>query len=224
MSPPRLVAIDGPAGAGKSTIARMLAAHLGVAYINTGAMYRALGLYAGEQGIPIEEAPLVAAMPATRMALRAVDATTHVFLGDRDVTDAVRSPEIGERASRLSVFPRVREAMVAIQQAYGRAHGGVMEGRDIGTVVFPDAPVKFFLTASTEERARRRLGELAALGKPADLDSVRAEVEDRDRRDIERPIAPLRIAPGAILIDTTGMDTGAVISRLVSYMDALKQG
>ncbi len=217
-----IVAIDGPAGAGKSTIARMLAEALGIPYLNTGAMYRALGLYGLENDIPLEEAPLVEALGTCALDLRYDGQATRVLLGERDVTDAVRRDEVGERASRLSVFSLVRAEMVRRQQELGRRTGGVIEGRDIGTVVFPDAPCKFFVTASVEERAARRYRELTGLGHPADLARIQEDVEARDRRDAERETAPLRIAPGAVVIDTTGKDTGAVLALLLQYIDTLK--
>lgn len=218
----RIIAIDGPAGAGKSTLAKLLAERTGAPYLNTGAMYRALALTALEQGLAFAEAPLAAALAGAALELRQDGALTRVFLGEREVTEDVRDPQVGEAASRVSVFPAVREEMVRRQRLIGRAWGGVIEGRDIATVVFPDADAKFFLTASVEERARRRLRELEGLGKPADLAAVRAEVEERDRRDVTRAVAPLRLAPGAIVVDTTGRDTGAVLTILVDYLDILR--
>jgi cytidylate kinase len=215
----RIIAIDGPAGAGKSTIARLLAEQVGVPYLNTGAMYRALALYAVENGVPIEETPLVEALAKSALLLRQEGKETHVFLGDREVTDAVRQPHIGTVASQVSVFPQVRDEMVKRQRDLGEAWGGVIEGRDIATVVFPDAPFKFFLTASVEERARRRVAEEQGKGGSPDPEAVRRDVEERDNRDVTREVAPLRLAPGAIVVDTTGKSTGTVLETLLDYMD-----
>lgn len=217
-----IVAIDGPAGAGKSTISRLLAERIGVPYLNTGAMYRALSLYADENKIPIEEAPLRKALEQCGLSLKQDGPTTHVYLGDREVTETVREARIGTIASRVSVFPEVREEMVRRQRELGAEWGGVIEGRDIATVVFPEARFKFFLTATVAERANRRAGELQARGNAVDLNEIRHEVEDRDHRDASRSISPLQLAPGCVVVDTTGKTTGAVLDILVDYIDILR--
>jgi cytidylate kinase len=215
----RIIAIDGPAGAGKSTLAKMLAARVGVPYLNTGAMYRALALYALENGVAIEEAPLVAALGRCDLRLKQDGPTTHVFLGEREVTEKVKEPPIGPLASRVSVFPGVRAEMVGRQRALGEQWGGVIEGRDIATVVFPDADHKFFLTATVAERAHRRVLEHQAKGEAADPETVRRDVEERDARDAHRAEAPLRLAPGAVVVDSTGRSTSDVLALLLQYMD-----
>jgi cytidylate kinase len=205
-----IVAIDGPAGAGKSTIARALAAGLGYTYLDSGAMYRAAALAAlRHQADPAEIAP------SLRIELRtpALGGPVRVMVDGEDVTSEIRAPEVSEAASRAAAEPSVRTAMVAEQRRL-LSHGNwVAEGRDIGTVVAPDADVKVFLTADPEERARRRAAELGV-----DVDTVLAEQTIRDERDRGREHSPLRAAPDAVEIDTTGMDAADVVARIADLV------
>jgi len=199
-----VVAIDGPAGAGKSTIARRVASRLGFVYIDTGAMYRAVGLWALRTGVDLEDMHRLEQL-ASAARIEFAPGSGRVFLNGEDVTDAIRTPEVASAASRISVYGGVRRAMVAEQQRIGRQTNVVMEGRDIGTVVFPDADVKIFLDAAPQVRAERRLRELRERGQPADAAQVAAELEERDLRDRTRAESPLMQAPDAVYLDTTGL-------------------
>ena len=206
-SSPTIVAIDGPSGAGKSTLARLLAERLGLPYLDTGAMYRAVGLVAKEKGmgLPITDPDAVAAVAAqARIDLSTTSSGTAVSLDGRDVSAAIREPEISLYASAVSAIPAVRKMLVARQREIGLARGGVIEGRDIGTKVFPDTPYKFFLTASEEERARRRHRELAARGTPEPYEKVLEEMRRRDRNDSERADSPLKMSPTHVRLDSDG--------------------
>jgi cytidylate kinase len=210
---PRLiVAIDGPAGAGKSTLARALAAALGYTYIDSGAMYRVVGLAARERAIDPDDAPALAALiDGLDFTLRPDPAGQRVLLAGRDVTEALRTPAAGEWASRVAAIPEVRSHLVARQRLLGTGGGFVMDGRDIGTVVFPSAQCKFFVTASPAERARRRVRELGA----GDLVAIREQIEARDQRDTERAHSPLRPAPDAEIVDTTDLTAEEAVARLL---------
>jgi cytidylate kinase len=195
-----VIAIDGPAGAGKSSVARAVASQLGFTYLDSGAMYRSVGLAALERGRdPAEVAPQLA-----------IELGERVLLDGRDVTDAIRTPEVSEAASRAASDPEVRKAMVALQRRLLASGDWVAEGRDIGTVVAPDAEVKVFLTADPAERARRRAKELGA-----DPTAVLKEQAIRDERDRTREHSPLQPAPGAIQLDTTGLSLAEVVERVV---------
>ena len=212
-----IVAIDGPAGAGKSTVARELARRLGCIYVDTGAMYRVVGLLAREQGVsPEDDAKLeaLAGGVTIRFEPRA-DGTQAVFAGGRDVTEAIRGQDVGEWASKVSTRPGVRTRLVAAQREIAREGGAVLEGRDIGTVVFPDADVKFFLDASAEERGRRRYEQLRQRGEAAVLADIVAEIADRDRRDRSREHSPLRPAPDAEIVDSTRQTADEIIAGLL---------
>jgi CMP/dCMP kinase len=203
-----VIAIDGPAGAGKSTVARGLAADLGFTYLDSGAMYRCVALATLRDEVDPDDAHAVAAV--AKKVLIAFDGE-RVLLGGCDVTEAIRSPEVTAAASRVAVHPHVRAAMVGCQRELIADGRYVAEGRDIGTVVSPDAPLKIFLTASDAERARRRAEQTGR-----DLDSVLAEQRDRDRRDTEREVGALRPAADSIELDTTGLDAGEVVERIAA--------
>lgn len=205
------IAIDGPAGAGKSTAARGLAAELGYAYVDSGAQYRVVGLAAHERGLDASDADTVAAMvPTLEIVVTEAADGQRVLLDSRDVTRAIRVPEAGEWASRIAALPPVRAALIARQRAQAAAGGIVMEGRDIGTVVLPDADRKFFVTASADERARRRHAE-----HPEEaLDAIRAGIIARDQRDEGRAVAPLRAAPDAEVVDTSALSPAEVVAAL----------
>lgn len=212
-----VVAVDGPAGAGKSTVARALAAALGYLYIDTGAMYRAVALAAVRARIPLDDGPALASLCAgLDLRLEPAPGGCRVLLGEEDVSLAIRTPEMSLASSRVSAVPEVRAAMVALQRRLGDRGGAVLEGRDIGTVVFPGAAAKFFVTATPEERARRRFLELAARGAGEPLEKVRAEMEERDRNDSSRAHSPLRPAPDAVVVDTTGAAPSEVVERMAA--------
>jgi len=207
-----IIAIDGPAGAGKSTVARRLAGRLGFVYVDTGAMYRAIALKARRAGIGWSDAARLAAL--ARAARVALTCDGKVLLDGEDVTLAIREPEISDGASQDSAVSDVRRAMVELQQAFGRAESIVMEGRDIGTVVFPDTPHKFFVTASPETRAKRRLAQAGETAPGATVASVAAEIAERDRRDATRAVAPLRPAADAVTIDSDALTAEEVADRI----------
>ena len=208
-----IVAIDGPAGAGKSTVARQLASRLGFAIIDTGAIYRSVALAARRAGIAWDDDEGLRRLLDAGLGL-SFDGE-RVLLSGEDVTEAIRAPEISRGASVVSARPVVRQKLLQLQRDLGHAapRGAVLEGRDIGTVVFPDAQVKFFLTASDTARAQRRHAELAEKGIQVPLEEVFADQQRRDKDDTERAIAPLRPAPDAVRVDTTGLDLSEVVER-----------
>ena len=206
-----VVAIDGPAGAGKSTVAKKLAARLGIAYINTGSLYRALALAAANSGMdPHRELP-ADFLEAQKLEFRGET----LFLNDRDPGTALRTAECAANASLISKQPAVRDFLLPVQRNAATAQWIVMEGRDIGTVIFPDAQIKFFVTASLEERAKRRLAQRGEIAADADLASVMAEIRRRDEQDSRRETAPLRPAEDAVMVDTTGLTIDEVVELLV---------
>lgn len=212
----RVIAIDGPVGAGKSTVARALAARLGYRYVDTGAMYRSVALEAQRRGVAWEDEAAVAAVArAVRIEFAPGADGQRVLVDGRDVTEAIRAPRISEGASVVSAYPAVREAMVAQQRRMGEGGGVVMEGRDIGTVVFPDADVKVFLDASLDERARRRYAELRAKGEAVTYAQVREALRERDLRDATRAHSPLTAAPDAVVIDSTALSVDEVVEAIL---------
>jgi cytidylate kinase len=220
LRPAPVVAIDGPAGAGKSTVSRAVARELGYTLLDTGALYRCVGLEAHRLGVehdPKRVATLALDL-ASRHAVRFAgeDDAQRVYLDERDVTGAIRTSVVSTLASQVSAIPEVREALLQIQRDAGSGGRVVVEGRDIGTVVFPDAEAKFFLTASVDERAARRHAELSTKDSAASLSAVRDEVQARDRRDSARPIAPLTRAPDAELVDSTGRGIDEVVAQIVN--------
>ena len=201
------VAIDGPSGAGKSSLAKRLAADLGYVYVDTGAMYRAIGLYASRQGVDLRDAGAVAALlPGIHLDIRLEAGTQHVYLNGEDVSEAIRAEAIGMAASAVSAHPPVRSFLLDTQRGLAANQNVLMDGRDIGTVVLPHATVKIYLTASAEARAERRCKELQQKGQPADYDTVLADIRQRDYQDTHREIAPLKQAEDAIRVDTSDID------------------
>ena len=202
------IAIDGPSGAGKSTLAKSLAARLGYLYVDTGAIYRTIGYYAFSNGIdPKDENGVVASLPEIRVEMTyGDDGLQHMLLNGADVTKEIRLPEISMYASAVSAHPGVRAFLLEMQRQLARTSNVIMDGRDIGTVVLPDAKVKVYLTASSEERARRRCLELEQRGTPEPFEKVLKEIEERDWNDSHRAVAPLRQAEDAVLLDTTKLN------------------
>lgn len=209
------VAIDGPAGAGKSTIARAVAAKLGFIYVDTGALYRAVGLYGLRKGANTTAAEeMVPLLDEIKVELTYREGEQRVLLNGEDVSEAIRLGEASMAASNVSAIQPVRDFLFDLQKDMARRHNVVMDGRDIGTVVLPKARVKIFLTASPEERATRRFNELVARGQQVDFEALLAEVKQRDYNDSHRAAAPLRQAEDAVLVDTTGLDKEQSIARI----------
>jgi cytidylate kinase len=216
-----VVAIDGPAGAGKSTTARLLAAKLGYDLLDTGAIYRVMALLSRRAGVAWDDGRGVAALAdGLDLRFRLEDGVNRVLVGGADVTKDIRTPEMSDGASRVSALPEVRAALLGIQRRLGAEGGVVVEGRDIGTVVFPDAGAKFFLTADTDERARRRVAELQATGRPADFATTRAEMLERDARDSGRAVAPLKQAADALAVDSSRLTPDEVVAKMAAVVEA----
>jgi CMP/dCMP kinase len=214
-----VVTIDGPAGAGKSTTARAVAARLGFLYVDTGALYRAVALKALDQGVRADDHEgLERLLADTRLDLAGAPDAAHVWLDGVDVSSRIRTPEVSELSSRLAARSEVRRRLVAVQRALRERGPLVGEGRDLGTVVFPDAEVKIFLDASLDERARRRHRELLGRGIAATVDQVREELDRRDSRDRGRADSPLRAAEGGLTVDTTGMDVETQVEAVLEVV------
>ncbi len=219
-----VVAIDGPVGAGKSTMARQLARALGVIHIDSGAMYRAMGWKAMEAGVDLSDHGALAAL-AARTEIRVIpgDSSCRLLVDDVEVTGALRTPAVDQAASLVSTCPAVRERLVALQRAMAREGGVVMDGRDIGTVVFPDADLKFYLEADLEVRTARRWQDLQRAGSGLGAATVRDEIARRDARDSGRDMSPLRPAADAIHIDTTGVDPEGVLATMLAAVARLAE-
>jgi cytidylate kinase len=219
-----IVAIDGYSSCGKSTIAKALAKHAGYTYVDTGAMYRATALYAQRQGLAENLAQVVPLLTNVHISFTHTDNGQHVTLNDEDVESQIRTLEIGNLASQISTIKEVRAFLVAQQQAMGKQKGIVMDGRDIGTVVFPQAELKLFLTASPEVRAQRRFDELKAKGENPILADVLADVNDRDYRDTHRAESPLRQAEDAIVVDNSHMTREEQMEHIINLFEERLQG
>ncbi len=209
------IAIDGPSGAGKSTIARLLAADLRFIYVDTGALYRAVGYTMLQEGIdPADAAAVEERLPELQVELRYVDGVQRVFVNDEDVSDCIRTPEVSMAASAVSALPVVRQFLLQLQRDLAASSNVIMDGRDIGTVVLPDAGLKIFLTASPEERARRRYLELQEKGVDTTLEAVLEDMRQRDHNDSNRAAAPLKAAEDAVMVDTTGCSLEEAVERM----------
>lgn len=220
-----VIAIDGPSGAGKSTLARLLAGRLGYLYIDTGAMYRAVGWKAKQAGVAAGDEQALAGLCGRVVVTIKHDANVQrVFVDDVEVTAEIRTPEMGMMASAVSKSPAVRARLLTLQRSLGASGGVVMDGRDIGTVVFPGADVKFFLDASAEERGRRRYAELREKGMDVDLARITREIRERDAQDSGRTLAPLKRADDAFLIDSSAMTVDEVLAAMQAHVEARKCG
>ena len=213
-----IVAIDGYSSCGKSTIAKALAKHAGYTYVDTGAMYRTIALYMLRHNI-VAEADIIAALPKVQVGFKLADGAQHATLNGEDVESQIRTLEVGNRASEISQIKEVRAFLVAQQQQMGKAKGIVMDGRDIGTVVFPNAELKLFLTASPEVRAQRRYDELVEKGEKPDYAAVLADVNERDYRDTHRAESPLRQAEDAVVVDNSHMTREEQMQVIYDYFD-----
>lgn len=209
------IAIDGPAGAGKSTIAKGLAGRLGFVYVDTGAMYRTLALYFVEQGIALDdETAINAALPDITVGLAYQDGTQHIFLNGRDVSGEIRREEIGNAASATSGFPEVRKKLLSLQRDLAAENDCIMDGRDIGSFVLPNAQVKIYLTASVETRAKRRYDELVAKGESPELSAIEADIAKRDEQDMNRTVSPLVQAEDAVYLDSSALSIEEVMAEI----------
>ena len=218
-----VVAIDGPAGAGKSTIAKLVAEKLGYAYIDTGAMYRSVAWKFLQAGKEFDEAFISQLAQTMVIEFKPEASVNRVFVDGVEVTEAIRSAEVTANVSRVAAIGAVREAMVAQQRRMGESGGVLMDGRDIGTVVFPNAQLKIFLTASVEERALRRYKELVAKGQNVDLAQLKEDIASRDKQDSERAISPLRQAEDALLLDTSDMNIEQVTTKILELVEEKAQ-
>jgi len=213
------IAIDGPSGAGKSSLAKAAAKRLGIVYVDTGALYRTIGYYALQKGLDPKDAEAVSAiLPEIEIELKFENGTQYVYLNGENLGDKIRRPEVSMAASAVSAIPAVRAFLLETQKSIARTHSVIMDGRDIGTVILPDAHVKIFLFASDEARALRRTKELEAKGMPANYEDVLREMRERDAQDRNRDIAPAIPAPDAIHFDNSGMTVEESIERLLEIV------
>lgn len=214
------IAIDGPAGAGKSTIAKLIAKKLGYIYVDTGAMYRAMALYLLREGVDKESAPAIEeACKRADISIEFINGEQVVTLNGENVNGLIRTEEVGKMASVSSVNPKVREKLVALQQKLASEKSVVMDGRDIGTVVLPDAYLKIYLTASAKVRAKRRFDELSLKGEQCDFDVILKDIIERDERDMTREISPLRQADDAVLLDSSDMTIEMVANKVIALLE-----
>ena len=214
------IAIDGPAGAGKSTIARRVAKEKGYIYVDTGAMYRAIGLYFMNEGVDAENAAAVLeALAAIQVEIKYEAGEQQVYLNGENVTGSLRKEEVGNMASRSSAIPCVREKLLDLQRKLARENDVVMDGRDIGTNILPNAEVKIYLTASSAVRAKRRYDELTAKGETPDINKIETDIITRDKQDMERPIAPLKQAEDAVYLDSSDMSIDEVVAKIISIAE-----
>ena len=210
------VAIDGPAGAGKSTIAKLVAKEKGYIYVDTGAMYRGLAIHFLDKGIqPQETEKVIEASKDAEVTIAYEDAVQHVYLNGKDISSRLRNEEVGNMASVTSAIPEVRKKLLELQQNLAKTQNVIMDGRDIGTCVLPHADVKVYLTASVETRAKRRYQELQEKGEDCNLEEIAHDIEERDRRDMTREIAPLKQAEDAVLVDSSDMTIAEVVKTIV---------
>lgn len=210
------IAVDGPAGSGKSTVAKMVARKLGIIYVDTGAMYRTVALHCKQEGISLEdEAAVVASLDGLNMRIQPDTEGQRIFLNEEDVTAKIRTAEIGKGASVVAAYQKVRERMVELQQEMAQEQSVIMDGRDIGTVVLPHAEVKIYLDADAEERAHRRVGELEAKGETADFEEIKKMIIQRDYNDMHREHSPLKKAEDAVSLDSTGMSIEEVLQAIL---------
>lgn len=210
------IVIDGPAGSGKSTVARRVAQALGITLLDTGAIYRTVALAARRAGVAWNDGGHLAGVAAgLQLQFRLEGERNRVLLAGEDITDAIREPQISSGASQVSALPEVRRALLALQRGFAARGSLVAEGRDLGTVVFPDAALKVFLSARPDERARRRALELASAGRPVEVEQVRRDQDARDQADSSRAVAPLRAAPDAVTVDTSDLSIDEVVARVL---------